>query len=70
MHWKGWAEEDRTWEPEGHLKNSPELVREFQKKTNPSAPRKMNIPLADFRSLFRPMDNATQPTPFVLEHEL
>ena len=37
VHWKGYDESERTWEPVSNLKNSPEIVEQFH-KFNPSAP--------------------------------
>ena len=54
VHWKGYGDEECTWEPAAHLKNSPELVAEFRKK-NPSAPRKLRMAVTSFNSLFRPV---------------
>ena len=37
IHWKGWSETDRTWEPMSHLEHAADAVREFH-ASNPSAP--------------------------------
>jgi hypothetical protein len=31
VKWKGYSEKESTWEPESHLKNSPKILKEFQK---------------------------------------
>jgi Chromo (CHRromatin Organisation MOdifier) domain len=51
VHWKGYGEEERTWEPASHLANAPELVAAFRKR-NPSAPRRLRMPITSFNSLF------------------
>ena len=40
VHWKGYDESERTWEPVSNLKNSPEIVEQFH-KSHPSAPRRL-----------------------------
>ncbi|KIN98762.1 hypothetical protein M404DRAFT_31083 [Pisolithus tinctorius Marx 270] len=63
VHWKGYHDEDRTWEPESALKSAPGAVRDFHRR-NPSAPRKlhgMNSSL--FASLFKPLENFTDTVP-------
>jgi len=37
VHWKGYEEHERTWEPSSNLKNSPLVVERFYQE-NPSAP--------------------------------
>jgi len=37
VHWKGYKEHERTWEPLSNLKNSPLVVERFYQE-NPSAP--------------------------------
>ena len=51
VHWKGYKEHERTWEPLSNLKNSPLVVKHFYWE-NPSAPRKLHMAQADFYSLF------------------
>ena len=50
VHWKGYNESERTWEPVSNLKNSPEIVEQFH-ISHPSAP----MAQADFNSLFSSM---------------
>ena len=40
VHWKGYNESERTWEPVFNLKNSPEVVEQFH-KSHPSTPRRL-----------------------------
>ena len=54
VHWKGYNESERTWEPVSNLKNSPEIVEQFH-KSHPSAPRHLCMTQADFSSLFSTM---------------
>ena len=42
VHWKGYEEHERTWEPASNVKNAPLVVEHFYKE-NPSAPRKLHI---------------------------
>ena len=51
VHWKGYEEHERTWEPLSNLKNSPLVVERFYKE-NPSAPRRLRMLQSDFDSLF------------------
>ena len=51
VHWKGYSDEDRTWEPKGNLANASEAIRDFH-QSKPSAPRSLNMSQADFYSLF------------------
>ncbi|KAJ2928010.1 hypothetical protein H1R20_g9081, partial [Candolleomyces eurysporus] len=55
VKWKGYPQEERTWEPEANVKNSPELVTAFHRK-HPSAPRRINQ-----RLRFMPYENMTEP---------
>ena len=38
IHWKGWSDTDRTWEPLGNLTNAADAVTAFH-ASHPSAPR-------------------------------
>ena len=40
VHWKGYNESERTWEPASNLKNSPEIIEQFH-ASHPSAPRRL-----------------------------
>ena len=53
IHWKGWSDTDRTWEPVSNLGNTAAAVRDFH-ASHPSAPRRLHgISLFDFLQLFR-----------------
>ena len=54
VHWKGYEEHERTWEPTSNVKNAPLVVEHFYKE-NPSAPRKLCMAQLDFDSLFKPV---------------
>ena len=54
VHWKGYEEHERTWEPASNVKNAPLVVERFYKE-NPSAPRKLHMTQSDFDSLFKPV---------------
>ena len=54
VHWKGYEEHERTWEPASNVKNTPLVVECFYKE-NPSAPRKLCMTQLDFDSLFKPI---------------
>ena len=63
VHWKGYDESERTWEPVSNLKNSPAIVEQFH-KSHPSAPRRLCMAQADFSSLFSTMpSNLCDPFP-------
>ena len=63
VHWKGYDESKRTWEPVSNLKNSPEIVEQFH-KSHPSAPRHLCMTQADFNSLISSMpSNLCDPLP-------
>jgi len=34
VHWKGYKEHERTWEPSSNLKNAPSKVERFQPISN------------------------------------
>ena len=54
VHWKGYEEHERTWEPASNVKNTRLVVERFYKE-NPSAPRKLCMAHSDFDSLFKPV---------------
>ena len=63
VHWKGYDESKRTWEPVSNLKNSPEIVEQFH-AAHPSAPHHLHMAQADFNSLFSLMpSNPCDPFP-------
>ena len=63
VHWKGYDESKRTWEPVSNLKNSPEIVEQFH-KSHPPAPQHLRMTQADFSSLFSTMpSNLCDPFP-------
>jgi Chromo (CHRromatin Organisation MOdifier) domain len=47
VHWKGYSNEERTWEPPSHLRNAPDKVAEFRRK-HPSAPCRLQIATTAF----------------------
>jgi hypothetical protein len=61
VKWKGYPQEESTWEPEDSLKNSGKLVKDFHIK-HPSAPRKISA-LTFSQLSFRPYENYTEITP-------
>ena len=63
VHWKGYDESERTWEPVTNLKNSPEIVEQFH-TSHPSTPRRLRMTCVDFNSLFSSMPgNLCDPFP-------
>ena len=63
VHWKGYDESKRTWEPVSNLKNSSEIVEQFH-KSHPSAPCRLRMTQADFSFLFSTMPgNLCDPFP-------
>ena len=53
VHWKGWSDSDRTWEPVFNLGNAADAVRDFH-AAHPAAPRRLrSISPFDFLQLFR-----------------
>ena len=51
VHWKGYSEEDHTWESKGNLTNTSEAIKDFH-RLKPNTPRSLNMSQADFYSLF------------------
>ena len=51
VDWKGYSEEDRTWELKGDLANALEAIKDFH-HSKPNAPRSLDMSQADFYSLF------------------
>ena len=52
VHWKGWSDTDRTWEPVSNLGNAVAAVRNFH-ASHPSAPRRLrSISPFNFLRLF------------------
>lgn len=60
VKWDGYTEEENTWEPISHLKNSQEAIEAFHAKY-PAAPRRLNgISLELFHTMFKPYHNLTE----------
>ena len=62
VHWKGYNDTDRTWEPNSNLGNAKEALNDFY-HANLSAPRAISIPPEDFFLLFQ-----KRPEPFTTLH--
>jgi hypothetical protein len=60
VKWRGFPQEESTWEPEDFLKHAKKAVQEFHAK-HPSAPRKISA-LTFSRLNFRPYSNFTVPS--------
>ena len=52
VHWKGYDDTDRTWEPKSNLSNAKEALDDFY-HANLSTPRAISIPPRDFLLLFQ-----------------
>ena len=53
VHWKGWSDSDRTWEPVSNLGNATDAVHDFH-AAHPAAPRRLrSISPFNFLQLFR-----------------
>ena len=53
VHWRGWSDTDRTWEPLSNLGNTATAVQDFH-TSHPSAPRCLRgISPFNFLQLFR-----------------
>jgi len=65
VKWKGFPQEESTWEPAANLKNCKQAVEDFHRK-HPSAPRKISV--MEFSNLpFKPYENLTELPVSVLE---
>ena len=59
IHWKGYPEEERTWEPAGNLTHAKEAITDFH-QTMPQALWKLWMAYLDFLSLFRKQEDMTE----------
>jgi len=58
VKWKGYTDEENTWEPENHVEHAKEAVKDFYTK-HPSAPRRISV--AVFKDLmFKAYENNTE----------
>ena len=51
VYWKGYTNEDRTWEPKSNLSNTLDMIKDFH-HSKPNAPCSRNMLQANFYSLF------------------
>ena len=58
VHWSGVNKEDHTWELEGQLDNTWDIIIDFH-WANPSAPWRLRMLYIDFLGLFKPYENDT-----------
>ena len=59
IHWKGYLEEECTWEPAGNLTHTKEAIVDFH-RTMPQAPQKLRMAYLDFLSLFQKREDVTE----------
>ena len=59
IHWKGYLEEEHTWEPAGNLTHAKEAIADFHQKM-PQVPWKLWMAYLDFLSLFRKWEDMTE----------
>ena len=52
VHWKGYDDLDRTWEPKSNLRNAKDAICDFH-KSHSSTPHALSIDPADFLLLFQ-----------------
>ena len=65
IHWKGWSETDRTWEPVSNLGNAVDTVCDFH-ASHPSTPRRLrSISPFDFLQLFHHVGSSPPVTSLV-----
>ena len=66
VHWKGWSDSDRTWEPVSNLGNAADAVRDFH-AAHPAAPCHLcGISPFDFLQLFRYVGSSPPTTSLAL----
>ena len=59
IHWKGYPEEEHTWEPAGNLTHAKEAIVDFH-QTMPQAPWKLQMAYLEFPSLFQKQEDVTE----------